>query len=74
MLPRYLKCPWCCSPMALMEIEWDDNYIRRDQERLRDYHYECGCCGAQSPEVYTVCTHEWAEKRLAELCGIEDKL
>lgn len=29
------------------------------------------CCGAQSPNVYEVCTEEWAEQRLAELCGIE---
>ena len=57
--------------MILMEIECDDNVIRRGPKQLRDYHYECDCCGSQSPEVYTVCTHEWAEKRLAELCGIE---
>lgn len=71
MLPRYLECPWCHSPMVLMEIECDDNCVRSDQKQLRNYHYECDCCGAQSPEVYTVCTHGWAEKRLAQLCGIE---
>ena len=71
MLPRYLECPWCHTPMVLMEIECDDAVIRRGPEQLRDYHYECCICGAQSPEVYDVCTHEQAEARLAMLCGIE---
>ena len=71
MLPKYLECKWCHSPMVLMEIECEDGHIRRGPEQLRDYSYECDCCGATSPEVYAVCTHEWAERRLAELCGIE---
>ena len=71
MLPKYLECPWCHMPMYLVAMEFDDGYIRRGTERLRDYYYCCDCCGAQSPNVYEVCTDEWAEKRLAELCGIE---
>lgn len=71
MLPKYLECPWCHSPMTLVAMECEDGHIRRGPEQLRDYYYECDCCGAQSPNVYTVCTSEWAEHRLAELCGIE---
>jgi hypothetical protein len=71
MLPRYLTCPWCHSPMVLMEIECEDGHIHRGQEQLRDYGYACDCCGATSTNVYCVCTHEWAERRLAEICGIE---
>ena len=70
MLPKYLQCPWCKTPMHLIESEPDDGHIRRGPERLRDYYYDCECCGAQSPNVYMVCTHEWAEARLAELCNI----
>ena len=70
MLPKHIECPWCHSPMELVECECEDGVIRRGTEQLRNYYYECDCCGAQSPEVYYVCTHEWAENRLAELCKL----
>ena len=70
MLPKYIECPWCHSPMKLVEYECEDGVIRRGKEQLRNYYYECDGCGAQSPEVYDVCTHEWAENRLAELCKL----
>lgn len=70
MLPKYIECPWCHSPMKLNAIECEDSVIRRGEERLYDYYYECDVCGAQSPNVYEVCTREWAENRLAELCKL----
>lgn len=69
-IPKFIECPWCHSPMQLHEIECDDGVIRRREEQLRDYYYECDVCGAQSPNVYEVCTHEYAENRLMELCKL----
>jgi hypothetical protein len=57
--------------MYLVTMECEDGHIRRGPEQLRDYYYCCDYCGAQSPNVYEACTEEWAEQRLAELCGIE---
>ena len=70
MLPKYIKCPWCHSPMKLYEIVCEDAVIRRGEEQLRDYYYECDVCGSRSPEVYLECSHEWAEERLAILCRL----
>lgn len=70
MLPKHIECVWCHSPMELYEVECEDGVIRSDEERLRNYFYGCDVCGAQSPEVYCVCTHEWAENRLADLCKL----
>jgi len=69
-LPKFIECPWCHSPMELHEIECDDGMIRRGDKRLRDYYYDCDVCWAHSPNVYEVCTHEQAEKRLRELCRL----
>lgn len=71
MLPKTIECPWCHSPMKLYESECEDGVIRRGPEQLRDYRYECDCCGATSPNVYEVCTHEWAEWRLGFMCNIK---
>ena len=71
MLPERIPCRWCHSPMYLIEQVCEDGMIRRGPEQLRDYYYDCNVCGAESPHVYFVCTHEWAEARLAELCDID---
>ena len=70
MLPKYIHCKWCGSPMHLVEQVCEDDTIRKGEEQLRDYYYDCNGCGAQSPNVYMVCTHEWAEYRLAVMCNI----
>lgn len=67
-IPKFLECPWCHSPMYLIEYECEDGVVRRGDEKLRDYYYACDVCGAQSPNVYCVCTHQWAEEQLRELC------
>ncbi len=69
-LPKYITCPWCKSPMHLILAEYEDGHIRTGDEQLRDYYYDCGTCGAESPHAYCVGTEEYAEKRLAEMCNI----
>ena len=63
MLQQDIICPWCHQIMYPIQQVVEDGHIRYGQEQLRNYYYECDC-GAQSPEVYEVCTHEEAERML----------
>lgn len=71
MLQQNIICPWCHQPMYLIEQVVEDGMIRYGQEQLRNYYYECDC-GAQTPEVYELCTHEEAERMLEDLLGVSE--
>ena len=70
---KYVICPWCQQVMYPIQQVIEDGMIRRGPEQLRNYYYECEC-GAESPAVYKVCTHEEAESELADLLNIDTSL
>ena len=70
MLQQNVICPWCQRAMYPIQQVIEDGMIRRGPEQLRNYYYECEC-GAESPVVYKVCTHEEAENELADLLNID---
>lgn len=71
MLPKYIKCPWCKSPMHLVPLWCDDSVIRYGEKQLRDYYYECDCCGAESCHAYFVGTNQELEERLLEMISYD---
>lgn len=70
---KHVICPWCKQVMYPIQQVIEDDMIRRRPEQLRNYYYECEC-GAESPAVYKVCTHEEAENELAALLNIDTSL
>ena len=66
---KYVICPWCQQVMYPIQQVCEDGVIRSGSAQLRNYYYECDC-GAQSPEVYTVCTHEEAVSAIEKLVNI----
>ena len=70
MLSQNVICPWCHHLMYPIQQVVEDGMIRRGQEQLRNYYYECEC-GAQSSEIYGVYTHEEAENALLDLLNVD---
>lgn len=63
---KYVICPWCQQVMYPIQQVIESAMNHSGTEKLRNYYYECDC-GARSPEVYGIYTHEEAVNAIERL-------